>query len=67
MVGLILGFAALDKPSNQINTQAQKDDLKHILQKAVPRLRPQRTGQKNHNQTENDAQHEVNRVGFLGN
>jgi hypothetical protein len=67
MVGLILGFAALDKPSNQINTQAQKDDLKHILQKAVPRLWPQSTGQKNHNQTENDAQHEVNRVGFLGN
>jgi hypothetical protein len=67
MVGLILGFAALDKPSNQVNTQAQKDDLKHILQKAVPRLRPQSTGQKNHNQTENDAQHEVNRVGFLGN
>jgi hypothetical protein len=66
MVGLILGFAALDKASNQVNAQAQRDDLKHILQKAITGLWPQSPRQKNHNQPKNDTQHEVNRVGFLG-
>jgi hypothetical protein len=63
----MFGASTLGKTPYQVNTQAQRDDLKHILQKTVPRLRPQSPWQKNHNQTKNDAQHEVDRVGFLGN
>jgi hypothetical protein len=67
MVWLMFGASTLGKTPYQVNTQAQRDDLKHILQKAIPGLRPQSPRQKNHNQTKNDAQHEVDRVGFLGN
>ena len=67
MLRSILGFSAVDKTPNQVNTQAQRDDLEHILQKAITGIWPQSAGQKNHHQAENDAQHEVNRVGSLGN
>jgi hypothetical protein len=58
-----LGLAGLGKPANQVNTQTQGDDLKHVLQKAIAKLWPQAPGQENHNQSKDDAQHQMDWVG----
>jgi hypothetical protein len=61
----ILGASALDKTPDQVNTQAQSDDLKNILQKSIAKFRPQTAWNKDHTQTKNDAQHQMNGIGFL--